>query len=86
VIRGWQTDLSKIRAGDALNKSGSHVRLTVEATSSPQVRIIVLESAASRTCKRPDGTVMGCEGVCECARPIAEFNGYTLLRFKQIRD
>jgi hypothetical protein len=86
VVRDWQSDVTRIKAGDALNKAGSHVRLAVEAVAAPQIRIMVIESTTAKTCKRRDGSVMLCEGVCECARPIADFNGYQLLRYKGIRD
>jgi len=52
----------------------------------PQTRSVVIESTTARPCKRLDGTATECEGVCECARPIAEFNRYQLLRFKGIQD
>ena len=86
ILKNWQSDLDKLKPGDALNRSGNHVRLVAQVTSSPQVRIVVLESTTARTCKRLDGTLNVCEGVCECARPIAEFSGYQLLRYKGIQD
>lgn len=85
-VKNWQGDLGALKPGDALNHAGSHVRLVVEAVTDPQTRIVVIESTAARTCKRLDGTVVDCEGVCECARPIADFNRYQLLRFKGIQD
>jgi hypothetical protein len=85
-IGNWEKDLSLVKAGDALNKSGNHVRLVVEAVSAPQIRIIVIESTTALTCTGRDGTKTFCEGVCECARPIADFGGYRLLRFKGIQD
>ena len=86
VLKNWQSDLNKLKPGDALNRSGSHVRLVSQVASSPQLRIVVLESTTARTCKRLDGTLNVCEGVCECARPIAEFSAYQLLRYKGIQD
>ena len=86
VLKNWQSDLEKLKPGDALNRSGNHVRLVAQVTSSPQLRIVVLESTTARTCKRLDGTLNVCEGVCECARPIADFSGYQLLRYKGIED
>jgi len=86
VVSNWQDDVMLIKAGDALNKSGSHVRLAVEAVATPHIKIMVIESTTAKTCTRRDGTKMACEGVCECARPITDFNGYELLRYKGIRD
>ena len=86
LVKGWQSDLGRLKPGDALNRAGSHVRLVIQASSTPQIKIVVLESTTARSCKRLDGTVTACEGVCECARSIAEFNGYQLLRYKGIQD
>jgi cell wall-associated NlpC family hydrolase len=86
LVKNWQTNLGALKPGDALNRAGSHVRLVVEAVTEPQVRIVVIESTNAPTCRQRDGTVAQCEGVCECARPIAEFNRYQLIRFKGIRD
>jgi hypothetical protein len=86
TISRWEQNLGLVKAGDALNKSGNHVRLVVEVVTTPQIRVIVLESTTSPTCTSRDGTKAICEGVCECARPITDFAGYRLLRFKAIRD
>jgi len=85
-VTGWQTDIGKVKAGDALNKAGSHVRLVVDAISNPEIRIIVIESTTARSCMQRDGTVGLCEGVCECVRKISEFSGYQLLQFKGVKD
>ena len=42
-IRRWERDLGLVKAGDALNKSGNHVRLVVEVVTTPQIRVVVLE-------------------------------------------
>ena len=75
-----------MKAGDALNKAGSHVRLVADAISNPEIRIIVMESTTARSCMQRDGTVGLCEGVCECVRKISEFSGYQLLQFKGVKD
>ncbi len=88
VISSWypRAGNNTIKAGDALNRSGNHVRLVTSFTTDPELRITVIELTNARTCKRSDGTATICEGACECTRPIADFNGYKLLRFKGIRD
>lgn len=86
TISGWERNLNLVKSGDALNRSGNHVRLVVEAVSTPQIKIVVIESTNARACTRRDGTKTICEGVCECARSITDFGGYRLLRFKRIQD
>lgn len=86
VISNWQNKVSQVKPGDALNRSGSHVRLALDATSDPEVKVVVIELTTARTCKRRNGTQAVCEGVCECMRPISDFNGYRLLRFSGIKD
>lgn len=85
-VKNWQNDLGALKPGDALNVAGNHVRLVVGAVTEPQIRILVMESTTAPDCKRLDGTAAECEGVCECARPITDFRGYRLIRFKGIQD
>jgi hypothetical protein len=70
------SDISKLRAGDALNKAGHHVRLFVGFKPGAQVLLDVIESA----------TNLRCEGVCRSTYTVEQLAGYRPLKFSGTTD
>jgi hypothetical protein len=68
--------LSKLQAGDALNKAGSHVRLFVRFKPGAAQVFEVIESA----------TNVRCEGVCRNEYTADQLSGYQPIRFKGVQD
>ncbi len=86
MISGWRDDASLVKRGDALNRSGNHVRLILGVARSVDFAVDVVESTTAKTCINPSGVKVRCAGVCQCRRPMSDFSGYKLLRYKKVTD
>ena len=68
------SSLDDLRAGDAFDWPGHHVRLLEATAPGPELTYIVIESS----------TRSDCEGVCEHAYRPSELNGYRLIRYRGV--
>ena len=68
--------INDLKAGDALDWSGHHVRLLVSVDSGPVTVFHVIESATRRDC----------EGVCEQSYRATQMNQYAPIRFRRVLD
>lgn len=68
--------IDDLKAGDAFDWPGHHVRLFVGMAPGPDIGFTVLESSAR----------IDCEGVCQRTYRPSELNGYELIRYKGITE